>query len=591
MIRLHVLAVPHTASTKEYTVCAFTQKVINFCKMYKEQGMYVIHYGHEESQVICDEHVTVTTQKLLDDAYGKYDWRNNGLRYEMGDIVQRTFNQNAIREIGLRKQPGDIILCFFGNAQQPVCEAHSDLFCCEPSIGYPSSFAPYKVYESYAVMHSLQGQKLVSEAQYKFYDVAIPSGFDLTEFEYREDKEDYFLMCGRMVWSKGVDIASQVCERLGKKLILAGTSYGPKDCNLGDKWPDHVSYVGYADVEKRKKLMAGAKALFCPTIYNEPFGYVAIEAMLSGTPVITVDWGAFTETVQHGVTGYRCRTFEQFLWAAKNINTISPRACREWAEKNYNFDKVGKMYKEYFQSLQNLLKEGWYTPNDERKELEWLTKTIPLQIKGFREIRNLLNQNLKGNVNFIQIGAMDGVSHDDMHMYVKNFNWRGYLVEPLPDMFDRLLTNYQDVEGLKFECAAIANNDGSAEIFRVPQTRIQEGHVEPWADGCSTMVPETHIQDVVKHMIPETIRSLTFDSFVRKWNIQSGDIDFIQIDTEGFDYEIAIQILNSNILPKLFKIEIAHITYTKSVYLKWLLETKHNYTCFIDNYDLIAYRF
>lgn len=378
MIRLHVLAVPHTASTKEYTVCAFTQKVINFCKMYKEMGMHVIHYGHEESDVICDEHVTVTDRALLERVYGIYDWKNQGLKYNQEDEVFQTFNTNCIKEIKKRKQPHDIILCFFGLAQKPVCDAHSDLLCVEPSIGYPSSFAPYKVYESYAVMHGLQGPEKVSTAEYKFYDAVIPSGFDLNEFEFREDKEDYFMMCGRMVWSKGVDIASQVCEKLGVKLVLAGTSYGPNDCNLGDTWPSHIEYVGYADVEKRKRLMAGAKGLFCPTIYNEPFGYVAIEAMLSGTPVITVDWGAFTETVQHGVTGFRCRTFEQFLWAAKNIDTISPRACREWAEANYNFKKIGGMYKEYFESIINVSKgTGWYTENDSRTELDWLTKIHP----------------------------------------------------------------------------------------------------------------------------------------------------------------------------------------------------------------------
>jgi glycosyltransferase involved in cell wall biosynthesis len=227
-------------------------------------------------------------------------------------------------------------------------------------------------------MHGLQGVKAIRDPEYKFYDVVIPSGFDLSEFEYQEKKEDYFLMCGRIVWSKGVDIAVQVTKKLGVKLILAGTTQGPQDCNLGAEWPNHVEYVGYVGVEERKKLMSGAKALFCPTVYNEPFGYVAIEAMLSGTPVITVDWGAFTETVLHGVTGYRCRTFEQFYWAAKNIHLIKNKDCRDWAEKNYNFEKVGKMYTEYFQSLINIrTKEGWYTENPERKELDWLTKIHP----------------------------------------------------------------------------------------------------------------------------------------------------------------------------------------------------------------------
>ena len=587
MIRLHVLAIPHTASTKEYTVCAFTQKVINFCKMFKDQGMYVIHYGHEHSEVECDEHVTVTTQALLEKVYGIYDWKNQGLKYNQEDEVFQTFNQNCIQEIAKRKQPHDIILCFFGVAQKPVCNAHKDLLCVEPSIGYPSQFAPFKVYESYAVMHGLQGPEKVSTPEYKFYDAVIPSGFDLSEFEFKDwnEKEDYFLMCGRLVSSKGVDIAAQVAEKAGKKLILAGTSYGPQDCNLGNEWPKHVEYVGYVDVEKRKKLMAGASALFCPTIYNEPFGYVAIEAMLSGTPVITVDWGAFTETVQHGVTGYRCRTFEQFLWAAKNITTISPHACREWAAENYNFRKVGKMYQEYFESIINVSKgTGWYTDKPERRELEWLTKTQPKNPKTFKEILNWYNEIRDGKLKFLQIGAMDGVSHDELNSYIQCFDWEGVLVEPLPDMFDKLISNYEQKYGLQFECSAITETDGETEIHRVPPGTE---NAPEWADGCSTLVPEKHIDYLVPMMVKEKIKTMTLKSLVEKYHLQ--DVNFVQIDTEGYDFKIFMQ-MDGLINPELIKVEIAHVTYTNAVYMRYVLEQK-GYKVFIDNYDLIAYRF
>lgn len=589
MIRLHVLAVPHTASTKEYTVCAFTQKVINFCKMFKEQGMHVIHYGHDRSEVICDEHVNVTNDEVLRQAYGDYDWKATGLKYNTTDSAYQTFNDNCIREIAKRKQPGDIILPFFGLAQKPVTDAHPDLFCVEPSIGYASSYAPYKVYESYAVMHGLQGPHHISSADYRFYDVAIPSGFDLNEFEFREKKEDYFLMMGRLMWCKGTDIAAQVCERIGAKLIFAGTTYGPEDCRVGSSWPKHVEYVGYADVEKRKKLMAGAKGLFCPTIYNEPFGYVAIEAMLSGTPVITVDHGAFTETVQHGVTGYRCRTFEQFVWAAKNIDTISPRACREWAEKNYSFQKVGQMYKEYFQSVVNLSKPGgWYADNDERRELEWLRKEHPTNPKSFREIMNQYNTIKNHKLNFIQVGAMDGVKHDDLYSYVTTNNWSGMLIEPLPDMFEKLVENYDNPQGLlRFECCAVGQEDGETDIYRVDPKAIEQGLVEQWADGCTTFVPEKHLPQLNAHRIPVRIKTKTMKTLVEGWGKTP---DFIQIDTEGYDFEIFMQCFNMGLMPDIYKIEIAHITHNTAVYMQHLLK-QIGYKTFIDGYDLVAYRF
>lgn len=376
-MRFHVLPNPAVVTSKEYLSCAFTQKALRFCKMMKERGHEVIHYGHEESNLDCSEHVTVLTSKEWKECYGDYDWRKGWFKYDINDSAHKISARNAIREIEKRKQKNDFILPFWGLGNKEVCDAFHDLIVVEPGIGYPGGhFAPFKVFESYAMHSAYYGLNSVATCNESWYDVVIPSYFDLNDFEYSEEKEDYFLYLGRVYEGKGLNIAIQVTEILDKKLIVAGQN---TLANMGySKVPDHVIEYGYADVEARKKLMSKAKAAFVASLYNEPFGSVQVECLLSGTPTITTDWGAFTENNIHGVTGYRCRTFEHFVWAASNIDKIKPSACREFAVNNFSFDKVGKMYEEYFQSLLNVFTaNGWYEPNINRKELDWLKKHYP----------------------------------------------------------------------------------------------------------------------------------------------------------------------------------------------------------------------
>lgn len=380
--RFHVLGIPHTISTPEYNVCAFTQKVVRLCTLLKQRGHYVIHYGHEDLKVQCDEHVTVTKRYDLSKAYGHHNWRVKGFpAFAIDDHAYRTFYAKSIAAIHERKQKGDFLLCMFGSGHKAVADAHPDMIVCEPGIGYAGGhFAPYKVFESYAILHAYLGLGLISSASNaNWYDVVIPNYFDLADFEYSAEKDDYFLFLGRIGAGKGVHIAMQIVEAVGGRLIIAGPgSLEGLGTRTDRPISEYVEHVGVANVETRKQLMSRAKAMILPSTFVEPFCGVQVELMLSGTPIITTDWGAFAEYNIHGVTGYRCRTFEQFVWATKNIGNIQPAVCREWAATNFSIERIGKMYDEFFYSVHNVASgAGWYEENPTRTELDWLSKHWP----------------------------------------------------------------------------------------------------------------------------------------------------------------------------------------------------------------------
>ena len=354
---------------------AFGTKVVNMAKILKKLGHHVIFYGVEGSEVECDEFVQVSTMDVLRKTYGEWD-KTKIYPEKYGDFSHTTFNNNCIREINQRKRVGDFLLLCHGTFHKQIADAVQIPSTIEIGIGHRSSFAEFRVFESQFQMNWTYGYEDChlntfpipgnrNRGDGRFYDCVIPGFFDPDDFEYSEKKDNYFLYLGRIISKKGIFVAQKVCEELDKKLVVAGFGYS-KEANETDakafedllKLPN-VEYVGFAGKEKRKQLMAHAKALFLPTLYLEPFGYVVIEANLSGTPVITTPFGAFCETVKDGYNGHKCWTHREFVDAARNIDKIKPKDCRKWAMQ-YTLDKAAPMYQRYFTRILNLVGKGWY---------------------------------------------------------------------------------------------------------------------------------------------------------------------------------------------------------------------------------------
>lgn len=381
----HVVNLPHTICSKEYNACAYTQKVYKFCVMMKAKGHKVILYAHPESTAPCDELVPIMSKKEHRDFFGDNDWKKSffNIVWSNGAPYFKLINHRVKEHINKTAKKGDFVALITGTPHKDLIDGldHSKVITVEYGVGYRGVYAKHRVFESYAQMHHVYSIQNV-DRDGEFYDAVIPNYFDPDDFRVaKEPTLDYYLYLGRMIKRKGVFVASETAKRLGVKLKLAGQGIAEQRKGYlrfedgTELEGDHLEFVGYADVTKRRELMANAIATFVPSYYLEPFGGVAVESMMSGTPIITTDWGAFPETNQHGDTGYRCRTLAEFMRAAELVKGLDRDYIRKYAVSNYSLDRVARMYDHYFRNLLNLWGEGWNTEIQTYDEdLEWLNR-------------------------------------------------------------------------------------------------------------------------------------------------------------------------------------------------------------------------
>lgn len=357
--RLHVVSLPHTQVNPNFATCAYTDKVRKFCNTMHDLGDEVILYAGDKSAVACSEVVVCFTEaeRLASLA---------GAHYTAGSFDSTAphwvkFNSTVAAEVRKRARERDFLCLIAGDAHRPICDALPELRPLGPNpivpavefgVGYAGTFTKFRVWESYAWMHFCYGHRATQPMAHQgdAFDAVIPGFLDPKQFPMGGKRSDYLLFVGRMVNLKGIHIAKQVAVAAGVRLVTAGP---------GEALPE-VDHRGEVGPEMRAKLMGAARALIAPTLYVEPFGNVVTEAMACGTPVITTDWGAFTETVEQGVTGFRCRNLRQFVDGVALSATLDRHVIRKRALARFSAEVVGKQFHAYFDRLSTLWGGGWY---------------------------------------------------------------------------------------------------------------------------------------------------------------------------------------------------------------------------------------
>jgi FkbM family methyltransferase len=164
-------------------------------------------------------------------------------------------------------------------------------------------------------------------------------------------------------------------------------------------------------------------------------------------------------------------------------------------------------------------------------------------------IRDLMAR--ERDIFFLQIGAHDGVSYDPIHEYVGRFHWRGLLVEPQPAVFEKLRENYAGEKQLLFENSAIAPRDGTLDLhcFENASAEDHASMLTSTRKHYLTMNGDNH-RGALKTI---TVPALTLESLLAKHRVER--VNLLQIDTEGFDFEIIKMIDFKRMKPEIIHYE------------------------------------
>lgn len=290
-------------------------------------------------------------------------------RQVQSELVAKVYqlaNNNAFDVVHIYTNEEEIALPFAALCKNPVVFTHHDPF--NFLVKYKNNFPKYK-HLNWISMSYAQRAGMPDDTNWVgniYHGLNEPA---LTSLEH--PSQDYVAFLGRIIEPKGVHLAIAAVRRYNEtavqplKLKIAGKHYAEESKDrywqevIEPLLGDDIEYVGFLDSpEAKRELLGNARALLVPSLFDEPFGMVTLEAFACGTPVIALDSGALPEVIENGKTGLIITKHDddavmvkELAAALCDIDNIERKDCRQTYENRFTLKKMIREHVRVYRSL------------------------------------------------------------------------------------------------------------------------------------------------------------------------------------------------------------------------------------------------
>jgi glycosyltransferase involved in cell wall biosynthesis len=287
-----------------------------------------------------------------------------GFSGEITDEVRRSAQQSHREAIAIALQRYPIDLIHFHGL-----DFHEYI----PEVGVPmlaTLHLPLSWYPEDLLERAQIELNLVSHSQANSHRAAagwpvICNGVDISRYRERNGSGEFLLVLARVCPEKGIDVALRVAHRLDLPLVVAGPVH-PFETHqqyfreqVEPLLDERRRYVGAVGIDSKVELLSRAKCLLIPSLVAETSSLAAMEAISSGTPVISFKSGALPEVIDYGTTGFLAASEDQMADAVGRIKEISSETCRSIAEVRFDARRMAREYLALYDRLRTKVRRSF----------------------------------------------------------------------------------------------------------------------------------------------------------------------------------------------------------------------------------------